>query len=209
MQIPTIPSWLITCDFPDELQFAAYIGQREEYRVGNDDQPRTSAETEWRTWWASLPGRTFGVRYASTTEANPTIPLPKLLHQVDPREAGYSPPHFVTLGNTPALQKSAQTYWPDFHRDWSFVDGQKTQLTTNMQSQLTRVRLNKLVRDCAWRSGKLFSRPFRFRLDFVIWPEDYQREVSGSHIVLGRQYLEAAKCDRLRALLKEYILKLV
>lgn len=206
MQLTKTESWAIACDFPEELQLFAYIGQREGFRVGNDAPSRSSAEAEWRGRWASLPTHTFGVRFESMTKENPNIPV---LQRIDPRESGYSPPDFASLSSTPSLQKLCQTYWPVFYREWGKVGGQKTQMIAKLQAQLRIVRLDKLVRACVWRARKFSSRPFRFRVDFVVWPEDYQTQVTRSHLILGMQYLELAQVDRLRALLKEYITKLV
>ncbi len=41
------------------------------------------------------------------------------------------------------------------------------------------------------------------------WPEDYQRVVSGNHLVLGIGYLDDARIDNLRALLRWHITGLV
>lgn len=202
-------SWAIACDLPEELQFCAFIGQRENFRVDSDVPSRSSAETEWRQWWTFLPANIFGVRFESIVKDNPGIPVDDLLRRIDPRESGYDPPEFAGLENMPTVQKLCRTHWPFFYTYWGNVDGQKTRLIAKLQTQLRLVRLDRLVRVCTWRARKFTSRPFRLRVDFVIWPEDYQVHVSNTHLILGVQYLEPKRTADVRSLLKEYVTRLV
>jgi hypothetical protein len=46
-------------------------------------------------------------------------------------------------------------------------------------------------------------------LDFVVWPQDYKRQVSDDYLIVGKAYLEAGKLEELQTILQAQINKLV
>jgi hypothetical protein len=210
MHLANTESWTMTYDIPVELQFSAYIGQREGFQVDDTLPAQSAAEAEWRTWWETLPTRTFGIRFDNLARAKLDIPPQELLQRVDPLEqSGYSPPDFTELRSTPTLQKLCRDYWPTFHHEWGSINGTKMQGVVKLQTQLQNVGVDRVVQECVRTANRFRSRPFHFRVDFVVWPEDYRRYVSDHHLILGVQYLEPTQADILRALLKAHIARLV
>ncbi len=209
MHLPNTPAWSLTCAFPEELQFGAYVGQHEGFRVDESLPAASVAEADWRAWWQLLPTNTL--TYCSS-EANRDrhTPTTEFLRRDDPRDrSGFDPPSFGRLVGRPALQQLCQFHWPAFHRDWGMVGGRKMSLVSQQTAQFGRVRVDKLVRESVRAAHKPASRPFYLRVDFVIWPEDYRRDISDHHLVLGVQYLDPSRITVLLTTLNTYIARLV
>lgn len=64
-----------------------------------------------------------------------------------------------------------------------------------------RVVLNDLVRACEEDAGRPV-RPFVCKLDFVRWPDPYERVDAENHLVLSIAYLETEGLPLLRTLLR-------
>jgi hypothetical protein len=54
MKLKNSESWRIFLDFPEELQFASYIAQREGFTLEDGVDAKSPAEIEWRDWWEYL-----------------------------------------------------------------------------------------------------------------------------------------------------------
>jgi hypothetical protein len=54
MKIKNSESWQVSLDFPEELQFASYIAQRENLTMGERGDAKSPAEIEWQDWWERL-----------------------------------------------------------------------------------------------------------------------------------------------------------
>lgn len=46
-----------------------------------------------------------------------------------------------------------------------------------------------LVAEACGGVGKRQPSAFALRVDFTIWPDDFRRSISDTHLVLGRRYL--------------------
>jgi hypothetical protein len=181
VRLENTESWMVSSDIAMPLQFGAYVGQREGFSTDDTTTPRSQAESEWREWWALLPTHGIGI---------------------------CDPLGFTRLADKPALQNLCQAYWSAFHFEWSGRDSKRTRMIAEMHRQLGDMDLRGLVAECLREAGRLDYRPFRLKVDFVFWPEDYRQFISETHLVLGTRYLEAAQTEALRAILKSSISKL-
>jgi hypothetical protein len=82
------------------------------------------------------------------------------------------------------------------------------QLTQHPFDRHRAMNIQQIVKECSDQAGHK-PRPFRLRLDFTRWPEDYKRAVSENHLVLGIGYLGDARINDLRALLRSHISELI
>jgi hypothetical protein len=213
MRLAGSASWQVRCDIPEELQFSGYVGEHAGFSLAPDQVPRDPTEAAWRAWWDALLTQTFGVhaeQMAQELSANSPAEHQALLREAGERaRRGFGPPEFPELAHTPDLQQLCRREWPLFQPGWGIVGGQKWLLSTRMQEQLQRVRLDRLVRACTADAGQSETAPFALRVDFVRWPQDYQHHVSQRHLVLGAYYLDAAHADALQAVLQAAIISLV
>jgi hypothetical protein len=190
-------SWHVSLDFPEELQFASYIAQREDFTLGEEGGAKSPAEIEWRSWWdrlvSHLPAKQEAMRQG-----------------IDPRTVTeFDPPAFNSLEAMPGLQTICEKHWPMFHQHWGTVGGQMTPNMEKLLKQLQRVRLDQIVKECMREVGKTKSNPFKLRVDFVQWPARYLYRASGQHVVLGAQFVEPEHIDELTTILKTTICLLV
>jgi hypothetical protein len=109
----------------------------------------------------------------------------------------------------PALQALCRARWPAFQCVWRRAGGEQDALADALNLQLCRLRLARVVTQACAAAGKRRPEPFALRMDVVLWPEEYRRCVTESHIVLGRRYLAHEHCDDLRALVQERVALLV
>lgn len=203
-------SWELRLDFPAELQFASYIGQQTGFSFEEETQPASSAEAEWRTWWTQLPGWTFDAQLAEALRKEPNTDPFSLLDQAEVRAmSGYMPPDFPDLADRPDLQALCRQHWPTFNAVWESLAGEKFALSEQLQTQLQRVRVDKLVKAATRAAAKRQPHPFMLRVDFVRWPAYYQRVMSDQHLVLGANYVDARYAEALRMQLSTYVAKLV
>ncbi|WIG59505.1 MAG: hypothetical protein OJF49_002252 [Ktedonobacterales bacterium] len=212
MRRSNAPSWRIACDFPEDLQFAAYIGQQEQFSLASDAPPRDAAERAWRVWWEALPHwlEERDMQAQQMERATPPVSAQEQMRQIGALyTARYDPPDFASLAATPALRDLCRQHWPVFQMLWSPPGGEKMVLATMLGDQLRNVALNRMVRDCARVAGKRESAPFLLRIDFTRWPADYLRVLSNTHIMLGAGYLAAARMADFAGLLREYVALLV
>ncbi len=194
-------SWKMNIDFPIPLQFAAYIGQHQGFAPTADAGAASRVEAEWRQWWDSLPAvfaeaQEESLRLLKAGERYP----PELIANIF-----LDPPEFERMANWPELQLLCRSYWDTFHPEWN---REKMRLARRQVEQHRELGVQKIVKECARQAGHK-PRPFRLRLDCTCWPTDYRRVVSGNHLVLGIGYLDDARIDNLRALLRWHIAGLV
>lgn len=183
------------------LQFAAYIGQHQGFEPTGESSPASRVEEEWRQWWDSLPAvfadaQEESLRLLKAGERHP----PELIANIF-----LDPPEFERMADWPELQLLCRSYWDAFHPEWN---REEMLLARRQFEQHRELGIQKIVKECARQAGHK-PRPFRLRLDFTRWPADYQRVVSGNHLVLGIGYLDDARIDDLRALLRSFIARLV
>ncbi len=194
MQLAGKPSWQMSFDFPEELQFAAYLGRENGFRGDNQAAGSSQSEREWRTWWDDLPTRRFAALFA-------------VQHWADPRTvSGYAPPEFANLANLPALQALCLAQWPAFQQTWA---GEKRLSVNKMNEQLQRIRIQDIVATAAKATGKNGNPVFYFMADFVIWPENHLHVVSRHHMVFGAQYAEPGQVDKLRDIVAEHVSRII
>lgn len=213
MRLAGSTSWQVRSDVPEALQFSGSIGEHAGFRLAPDQAPRDSTETAWRLWWHRLLTHTFGLLMEQVAEEMPANSPAE--HQARLREGAeraqreYGPPTFPELAHSPDLQRLCQQEWPPFLAGWGSIGGQKQLLVSQLQAQLQRVRLDRIVRACTAETGKSTPAPFVLRIDYVRWPHDYRHRVSHQHLVLGAHYLEAVRADELQAALQSAIVPLV
>ena len=194
MQVAGKPSWQMSFDFPLELQFAAYLGQENGFSAEIQTAQPAQTEREWRAWWDDLPTRRFATMFA-------------MEHWADSRTvSGFAPPDFANLANMPALQALCLAQWPVFQQAW---DGQNQVSASKLRQQTQRIRIQEIVADAAKATGKKGNPLLYFMGDFVIWPDDYLREVSKHHLVFGAQYAEPGQAERLRKLVAEHVSRII
>lgn len=164
-------SWMVIEDIPELLQFAAFVGEREGFAPPPDGIPRSAAEAGWRQWWDEVP-----------RQIRAGIPIDW--------------PAFDSLADRPALRALCQAHWDAFLQEW------QREKPVDIQRQLAQVRAMPVQEMVAARERELGrpARDFTLRLDFTRWPDEYHREVSGSHLVLGRAFLEPSHLSALRRL---------
>jgi len=197
MRLEKTVSWQIAADFPEELQFAGYIAQQADFRLGEVINAQSPAEIEWRAWWDDLINSRLDVSDA----------LSKL---VDPRPfLKYDPPNFNIFEKVPALQMLCRQHWFEFDRQWGFVGGKKEPTTKQLIKQINQLRCDKIVKECVKEMGKIDCRPFHLQVDFVLWPKNYQNHVSNQHIILGAQFIQPPYVDELITILRAIICSLV
>ena len=205
-------SWSIRWDFPEELEFCAYIGQQEGYDATDGAQPSMPAEAEWRTWWQYLPTHTFGVAMEQVRREMPgASPYEQLgaAAEAGRLASGYNPPEFGLLADRPALRDQCVHHWPAFQRAWSIVGGTKMAFADSLHLQIGRLHLNRLVREACRTAGRRTPAPFSLGVDIVIWPQSYLRAISDAHLVIGTAYLDGGHLDRMRQLLLGHLVRLV
>ncbi len=118
------PSWSITTDVAELLQFAAYIGEHEGF-VSEEDAPSGSqAETEWRRWWHELPHLLGDLeadsRRSIRGSADAAIEESVLTDRLWPE-----PHEFPQFEDRPHLQQLFRRYWDEFQvrsNDIRFID---------------------------------------------------------------------------------------
>jgi hypothetical protein len=187
----------VRCDFPEYLQLSSYIAQQEGFRLDADSPSASAAKAEWRAWWESL-----FIPPATHIAIHPDRNNPWL-------RVNYDPPGFTRLAHWPAVQVLCRQHFPTFHRHWGTVGGEKEPMSRRMSEQLQRVRMERIVKACAAVAGKRESAPFDLTVNFVLWPDDFHRVISDTYLVLGRQFLDVERVVALRAILQEFIARLV
>lgn len=115
------------------------------------------------------------------------------------------PPEFERMAEWPELQLLCRNYWEAFHPEWN---REKMQLAHRLHEQVRELNIQQIVKERS-RQARHKPRPFRLRLHFTRWPEDYRRAVSENHLVLGIGYLDDARIDDLRAVLCSHISELI
>lgn len=197
---------------PEDLQFAAYIGQQEQFSLAPDEPPRGVAEVAWRVWWEALPHwlEERDMQAQQMERATSAISAQEQMRQIGALySARYDPPDFASFAATPALRDLCRQHWPMFQMLWSPPGGEKMVLSAMLADQIRNVALNRIVRDCAKAAGKRESAPFLLRIDFTRWPADYLRAVSDAHVILGADYLAAAQMADFAGLLRAAVARLV
>jgi hypothetical protein len=197
MKIKNSESWRVSLDFPEELQFASYIAQREGFTLEDEGDAKSPAEIEWRSWWDRL------VSYLPAKQE-------AMRQGIDPRTVTeFDPPAFTSLEAIPGLQTICKKHWPMFHQHWGTVGGQKMPNMEKLLEQLQRVRLDQIVKECLKEVGKTRSNPFNLCVDFVQCLARYQHRASDQHVILGAQFVEPEYTDELTMILKTTICLLV
>jgi hypothetical protein len=197
MKLKNSASWQVSLDFPEELQFASYIAQREGFTLEEGGDAKSPAETEWQAWWERLINQ-LPAKQEAMQQGN------------DPRTVTeFDPPAFNTLEAIPGLQTLCRKHWLAFHPYWGTVGGQRMPHIEKLLEQLRRVPLDQIVKECLREVGKTKSNPFNLRVDFVRWPARYLYRVSDQHVILGAQFAEPEHSDELITILKTTIRPLV
>jgi hypothetical protein len=197
MKLKNSASWQVSLDFPEELQFASYIAQREGFTLEEGGDAKSPAETEWQAWWERLINQLPAKQEA-------------MQQGIDPRTVTeFDPPAFNTLEAIPGLQTLCRKHWLAFHPYWGTVGGQRMPHIEKLLEQLRRVPLDQIVKECLREVGKTKSNPFNLRVDFVRWPARYLYRVSDQHVILGAQFAEPEHSDELITILKTTIRPLV
>ena len=186
-------SWRMTSGFPEELEFGAYIGWQEKFTLP-PSVSSTLIETDWRSWFESI--------------------LLSLIEQTSIDYEGhvqkvrqlYDPPTFDALSNY-ELKERCLSLWPNFQRYWLHFDGEKGRATKRLREQMSIIRPDQLIASVVKKRRRKQTHPFSLSVNFVIWPEDYRREIHNNVIVLGLQYLETKNSEALSHILIESILK--
>jgi hypothetical protein len=92
MKLKNSASWQASLDFPEEIQFASYIGQQEDFTLEVEGDAKSPAEIEWRSWWERLISH-LPAKQEAMQQGN------------DPRTVTeFDPPAFNTLEAIPGLQ---------------------------------------------------------------------------------------------------------
>ncbi len=190
--------WDFSTDVPQDLAFAAHIGRREGFDVG-DRAPASAAEAEWRTWWETLPGivqalRTeeeaaFRAYYTGQGEPGP------------PPSRWIEPPDFPALSTRPLVRELCRRHWSGFSERWE-RDGARLRRAVEQIWQT--VDVLDVVTQCCEATG-IWGGSFHLRLDFVEWPEDYERVDADDHLILGLAHLESQRGEALREVLRSRI----
>ena len=197
MKLKNSESWQVFLDFPEELQFASYIAQWEDFTLGEGGDAKSPAEIEWRGWWerliSHLPAKQEAMRQG-----------------IDPRTVTeFDPPAFNSLEAISGLQTICRKHWLAFHQHWGTIGGQKMPNVEKLLEQLRRVPINQIVKEYVKEAGKTRSNPFNLRVDFVHWPARYLHRASDQHVILGAQFVEPEHTDELTTILKTTICPLV
>lgn len=121
----------------------------------------------------------------------------------------FDPPDFNALRHIPTLQSLCRHHWLPFHNRWSPVGGEKARAIVKLQAQLHRIELDRLVPACLTDTGRSIARPFHLSVEFVHWPETYQRQVSNDRVILGVQYVEVEHAAALHTILHAMIVRLI
>jgi hypothetical protein len=182
-------SWQIGFDFPAELQFAAYVARDAGFAPTGENEAREVGR-QWRVWWERWVAR--------RGESEETVGL--LVNRW--LAAGFQPPDFAELHETPLLQQLFREQWPRFREGWAVPEGMKMQMAAALEQQLKRVKVKRFVDQQAKAMGLSKPSPFTLVVDFVHWPEELVHERPGTYLLLGRGYLEAAQAEALAAQLR-------
>lgn len=197
---PRPQSWRITTNFPYMLQFWMYVGQGEGFHPDRSDDT-TQVQVMWAEWTDRLIAALVEqATMLSTSEQEPSTA--HLLHIL-------SPPVFQELAQTAELQEISRRYWPEFTKYWDVRNGKHEVLGQQLNSQFKRMNFNRMIRDSCRAAKKTTPQAFHLHLDLIHWPENYQRHVSDTHLLLGAAYLQAHRLQAFQVMLQTYIQRLV
>ncbi|MDT8307042.1 MAG: hypothetical protein RRC07_14015 [Anaerolineae bacterium] len=180
-------SWQISFDFPAELQFAAYVAREAGFAPAGENEER-EVWRQWRVWWERWAAR------RAESEETAGLLVNRWL------AAGFQPPDFAKLHETPLLQQLFREQWPQFREGWAVPEGMKMQMAADLQHQLQRVRMDRPVREQARAAGLQRVTPFTLVVDFVLWPDDLVYEGPAGYLLLGAGYLDERMAGSLAAL---------
>jgi hypothetical protein len=201
--------WVVTWDLFEPLQFCAYVGHTQGYAPADVHVPQTPLEHAWQQWWEQMTTATLDYQadLDTTLRTHVNLPTQQLIHVLrSPGSLPYDPPLFDSLQHWPALQTLCQERWADFPALWSL---EKPRLFAKLRQQGKRVPDNRVVRRAARTEGRSEVTAFFLRIDFVRWPEVYQRQRAPNHVVLGTHYLDASAAEALENILLRVIQELV
>ncbi len=175
MNVGSAGSILGGFSIPAVLNFAGYIGFKENFKFGFQDEifPKTEAEKEWEIWWNSLATNPIQMHWQLTG----------------------SPPDFANSGSNKELQTLCSRHWNDYKTEW---DANKPILAEKLGSQFERL-LFSLNNSGSDKSQSTKQLP---QADFVLWPSKLKYPVSAEHVILGADYLEPANLIQLQTYLR-------
>lgn len=199
MMLQTDTNWSIHSDFPEALQFCAYIGQQRGFAL--DGEMRSAVEQVWREWWDVCSRTTLTTLNAAYEREQPGGGE-ALQYIGNHYRQIYDPPSFDTLSNQ-ELQAISRELWPAFQAFWGRVESAKGHYTNLQSAQSKRIDFNKLVGAVMRETGK--REGVRLILDFVYWPDDYRAQLAPDHFLLGARYLEPMHQTDLEAIVRDAV----
>ncbi|BCX03864.1 MAG: hypothetical protein KatS3mg053_1802 [Candidatus Roseilinea sp.] len=198
-------AWRIKWNFPESLQFCAYVGEREGYRFDLAAPTITSPDAEWRVWLTRLLDSIC--RYESDDQTRSQDELRNA--QLRQFLAYYDAPEFEQLSPLPELRSRCQQLWPDFREWWSMTGGEKQRLISLLHEQLARLSLNELIRQCMRSAHKSTVPDFALNVNLMRWPSYLYQPLSDHCFVAGTSFITHDHIDELRSLLQSHIVKLI
>lgn len=185
-------SWRIKFNFPVYLQFSGYIALQEKFSLNTTAATSKQAEFEWRTWWRSLLNISPDL---SNANSNPQLTV------------NFTPPTFTDVENLSEIQTLCHLHWSKFHDQW--IQGVKRNNNSKMREQIQRLRIEKMIRDCAKKLGKNHTITFNLIVDFVQYPVVYVQSVRKEYIVVNSQFTDPSMLKDFREVLYQQIANII
>lgn len=182
-------SWRVVIDIPEALQFSAYVGENENFRVTENEAATSKVEAYWQKWWEAIPiaNEKFVRQFQEHIKSEGSRQQDLSTLETSFQNFGWFPPNFENLTDQPLLQALFLKHWPRFTQ---IADIEKMEMVRSSEKLLLKLNVAQLVQELTQNKGKKESNAFNLRIDFVRWPKEYSRQVSESHLVLSSFYLQ-------------------
>ncbi|HEX2911606.1 MAG TPA: hypothetical protein VH186_12420 [Chloroflexia bacterium] len=202
MQLAGKESWSVSFDLPEVLEFASYIGQQEGYNPEQSAVPASTAEAEWREWWLQVPelNMQFMTSWQELIKANPPD-YSKMQGLVPP----FDSPDFNSFSTRPALKALLHKHWDSFLKIRSRNGAKPT--IAQFSEKVRKIQVQKFVQELEG-VNKRQANPFKLKIYFVPWPENYERIAAPDLMVLSTSYLNRGREKDFEGLLRAQISKL-
>lgn len=206
MQMVGKESWQMSMGDQEPLNFAAFIAKQENFDPWLSRPPISTAENQWREWWLALPEAIYEaeIQLKDKFSAMQGVSAPPLPEKPVKPFIGYHPPFHEAF---PEEMAKLSELCSIYHE--SFLGWRNTREISRGDriSFPQRVEVNSLIKEFQKKYGREVK-PFKLRIDFVSWPQNYLREVTPNHLVFQLLYGEREREAALRELLQSYIARL-